>query len=100
MSRISPSRSFDSAPSAVPRDKSVRRFAQDDDFVAGLKKNTPNRLNACGTQSWVEIRETMSPVEPALSLSNGDDWKLPGHIEELHDLKTHDPLFEFRTMSR
>src|SRR5882757_6703174 len=41
-------RLFDSAPSAVPRDKSVRRFAQDDDFVGGLKKNTPNRLTLVG----------------------------------------------------
>ncbi|MEA2542012.1 MAG: hypothetical protein QOH35_3378 [Acidobacteriaceae bacterium] len=40
--------SFDSAPSAVPRDKSARRFAQDDDFVGGLKKNTPNRLTLVG----------------------------------------------------
>src|SRR5882757_7279684 len=48
MSRISAPRSFDSAPRAVPRDKSVRRFAQDDDFVGGLKKNTPNRLTLVG----------------------------------------------------
>src|SRR5260370_22945073 len=41
-------RLFDFAPSAVPRDKSVRRFAQDDDFVGGLKKNTPNRLTLVG----------------------------------------------------
>src|SRR5882757_884537 len=41
-------RLFDSAPSAVPCDKSVRRFAQDDDFVGGLKKNTPNRLTLVG----------------------------------------------------
>src|SRR6266481_720620 len=41
-------RLFDSAPSAVPRDKSVRRFAQDDDFVGGLKKNTPNRITLVG----------------------------------------------------
>src|SRR6266436_9058205 len=54
-------RLFDSAPSAVPRDKSVRRFAQDDDFVGGLKKNS-KLVNACGTQSWVEIRETKSPA--------------------------------------
>ncbi|MEA3005078.1 MAG: hypothetical protein QOI94_347 [Acidobacteriaceae bacterium] len=41
-------RLFDSAPSTVPRDKSVRRFAQDDDFVGGLKKKTPNRLTLVG----------------------------------------------------
>jgi hypothetical protein len=38
-------RLFDSAPSAVPRDKSVRRFAQDDDSVGGLKKNTRTPIN-------------------------------------------------------
>jgi hypothetical protein len=38
-------RLFDSAPSsAVCRDKSVRRSAQDDDFVGVLKKNIPNKV--------------------------------------------------------
>src|SRR5216684_6905146 len=49
-------RLFDSAPSAVPRDKSVRRFAQDDDFVGGLKKNTPNRLTLVGLSSWAKFK--------------------------------------------
>src|SRR5260370_32297739 len=46
-------RLFDSAPSPVPRDKSVRRFAQDDDFVGGLKKNTANRLTLVGRSPGV-----------------------------------------------
>src|SRR6266702_4965199 len=49
-------RSFDSAPSAVLRDKSVRRFAQDDDFVGGLKKNTPNRLTLVGRSPGLRAR--------------------------------------------
>src|SRR6266704_2916707 len=53
-------RLFDSAPSAVPRDKSVRRFAQDDDFVGGLKKNTPNRLMLVGLASWARFSHTPS----------------------------------------
>ena len=48
-------RLFDSAPSAGPRDKSVRRFAQGDDFVGGLKKNTPNRLTLVGLTSWAKF---------------------------------------------
>jgi hypothetical protein len=41
--------SFDSAPSsAVSHDKSVRRSAQDDDFVGVLKKNIPNKLTHMG----------------------------------------------------
>jgi hypothetical protein len=36
------------AESAVSRDKSVRRSAQDDDFVRVLTKNTPNELALMG----------------------------------------------------
>src|SRR5882757_5627221 len=75
MSRISAPRSFDSAPRAVPRDKSVRRFAQDDDFVGGLKKNTPNRLTLVELTSWVEIRETKSPVETTGSYPTQSPWR-------------------------
>jgi hypothetical protein len=50
------------ATSAVSRDKSVRRSAQDDDFVGILTKNILNKLALMGTQSWLEIRETKSPV--------------------------------------
>jgi hypothetical protein len=32
------------APSAVSYDQSLRRFAQDDGFVGGLKKYIPNKL--------------------------------------------------------
>jgi hypothetical protein len=32
----------------VSRDKPMRRFAQDDDFVGGLKKNTSDRLTLVG----------------------------------------------------
>jgi hypothetical protein len=41
--------SSDSAPpSAVLRDKSVRRSAQDDVFVGVLEKNIPNKLALMG----------------------------------------------------
>jgi hypothetical protein len=43
-----------SPPSVVSRDKSVRRFAQDDDFVGVLKKNIPN--SAYVTASWAKVR--------------------------------------------
>jgi hypothetical protein len=47
--RKAPSGSFDSAPpSAAPRDKSVRRSAQDDGFVGVLKKDIPNKLALMG----------------------------------------------------
>jgi len=36
------------ATSAVPLDKSVRRSAQDDDFVGILKKNIPNKVALMG----------------------------------------------------
>jgi hypothetical protein len=42
--------SFDSAPpKAVSRDKSVRRSAQDDDFVGVLTKKHPKRVGSYGT---------------------------------------------------
>src|SRR6202035_5549653 len=40
----------------------------------------------------------MSPAEPALSLSNGDDWQLPGgnprhfHLNKFGDLRIPSPL--------
>ena len=34
--------------SSVSRDKSVRRFAQDDDFVVSLTKNTQNKVAHMG----------------------------------------------------
>jgi len=43
------------ATSAVPRDKSVRRSAQDDDFVEVSTKNIPNKLALMGISSWVGI---------------------------------------------
>jgi hypothetical protein len=47
-------RLFDSAPSsAVSRDKSVKRSAQDDDFVGVLKKHS-KQVSAYGTASWVD----------------------------------------------
>jgi hypothetical protein len=52
MGKIGPPRSFDSAPhSAVSRDQSVRRSAQDDGFVGVWTKNILNKLGAYGTQS-------------------------------------------------
>src|SRR5580704_15297189 len=44
------------APSAVSCDESVRRFAQDDDFVGVLKKRS-RRLALMGRQSWVGIEK-------------------------------------------
>jgi hypothetical protein len=42
-------RLFDSAPSsAMSRDKSVWRSAQDDDFVRALKRKIPNKLALMG----------------------------------------------------
>jgi hypothetical protein len=37
----------------VSRDKSVRRSAQDDDFVGVLKKNIPNKLALMGVYPGV-----------------------------------------------
>jgi hypothetical protein len=46
-------RLFDSAPpSAASRDKSVRRSAQDDDFVGVLTKNIPNKLALMGLRQF------------------------------------------------
>ena len=44
------------APNAVSCDESVRRFAQDDDFVGVLKKRS-RRLALMGRQSWVGIEK-------------------------------------------
>jgi hypothetical protein len=76
----------------------VRRSAQDDDFVGIVTKNILNKLALMGTQSWVEIRETKSPV--------GTTESYPEAIAEHLHLETHSaiensrPLPEFRTMSR
>jgi hypothetical protein len=43
------------AKSAVSSDRSVRRFAQDDGFVGGLKKNTSHRLTLIGLASWAKF---------------------------------------------
>jgi hypothetical protein len=49
MGEISTPGSFDSAPSsAVSRDKSVKRAAQDDGFVGVVMKNSQNRLTLMG----------------------------------------------------
>jgi hypothetical protein len=49
MGKKASSGSFDSAPSsAVSRDESVRRSAQDDVFVGVLKKHIPNKLALMG----------------------------------------------------
>jgi len=42
-----------------------------------LEKPTGRKLSPAGT---AELSPGRSPVEPALSLSNGDDWKFPGTI--------------------
>jgi hypothetical protein len=36
------------APSAVPRDKTLKRSAQDDGFVGVLKKSVPDKLPLMG----------------------------------------------------
>ena len=43
------------AKSAVSRDRSVRRYAQDDDFVGVLKNKHPKQVSAYGISSWVTI---------------------------------------------
>jgi hypothetical protein len=56
-----PSGSFDSAPSsAVSRDKSVPRSAQDDEFVGVLTKNIPKQVSVYGMKSWVLLDRTQS----------------------------------------
>src|SRR5450631_3115813 len=55
------------ATSAVSRDRSVKRFAQDDGFAGILMKNIPIRLTLMGLASWVDIQETKSPVGTTIS---------------------------------
>jgi hypothetical protein len=54
------------ATSVVPRDKSVRRCAQDDDFVEVLKKNIPNKLALMG------LRPYGYHLVPAVGVADGD----------------------------
>jgi hypothetical protein len=82
----------------VSRDKSVRRSAQDDDFVGIVTKNILNKLALMGTQSWVKIRETKSPVGTTESYPEAVSEYLP--LEYTWRLRIPDPLSEFRTMSR
>jgi hypothetical protein len=70
------------APSAVSRDKSVRRSAQDDVFVVSWRCKKPasfrislvcqNKLALVGRSPGL-AGAMESPAETALSLSNGDD---------------------------
>jgi hypothetical protein len=60
MGEISTPGSFDSAPSsAVSRDKSVRRSAQDDGFVAVVMKNSLNMLTLMRLPSWAKFRASL-----------------------------------------
>src|SRR5450755_90765 len=43
------------ATSAVARDRSVKRFAQDDGFAGVLMKNIPIRLTLMGLASWAKF---------------------------------------------
>jgi hypothetical protein len=43
------------AASAVSPDKSVRRCAQDDDFVEVFEERNPKQVSTYGTQSWVSM---------------------------------------------
>ena len=43
------------AKSAVSRDRSVRRCAQDDDFVGVLTNKHPKQVSAYGTASWANF---------------------------------------------
>jgi len=62
-------RLFDSAPpSAVSRDKPVRRFAQDDDLVGVTKKN-PNKLAPMGLSPQFQGGWRM-PLKAPIELSN------------------------------
>jgi hypothetical protein len=62
------------ATSAVSRDTSVRRSAQDDVFVGILKKNILNKLEPMGTASWARSRQ-IYPSSIFL-LANGKYLKL------------------------
>jgi hypothetical protein len=48
------------ATSVVSRNKSVRRSAQDDDFVGVLKKNIPNKLALMRLASWAKFSRPRS----------------------------------------
>jgi len=73
MGKISTSGSFDSAPpSAVARDKSVRRSAQDDVFVASWRCKKPassrisiaaKQVSAYGTASWVTLSRPYGTID-------------------------------------
>jgi hypothetical protein len=52
------------ATNAVSRDKSVRRFAQDDDFVEVLKKNILNRLALMGRSPFQRLYYEGHPSRP------------------------------------
>ena len=52
------------ATSAVARDKSVRRCAQDDDFVGVLKKNIPNKLALMGRSLGLSSAVPQGPRSP------------------------------------
>jgi hypothetical protein len=46
----------------VSRDKSVKRFAQDDDFVGVLEKNTPSKLALMGLRPTQGDEERLGPA--------------------------------------
>ena len=67
------------ATSAVSRDKSVRRCAQDDDFVGVLKKNIPNKLalmgRSPGLSSAVPTGHTLDSHAGFKALAGPAGWR-------------------------
>jgi hypothetical protein len=75
------------ATSAVSRDKSVRRSAQDDDFVGILTKNILNKLAPMG------LRPGLSSAVPAgLILQSGGFHAIYGTAEAVPFVSRHYPL--------
>jgi hypothetical protein len=52
-------------PVGVPKIKKIKKIttSQDDVFVGGLKKNTPNRLTLVGLASWAKFSRPFGTLE-------------------------------------
>jgi len=55
------------ASSAVSRDKSVRRSAQDDVFVVSFKEKHPKQVSVYGTTSWAKCSKCSLPCGDRLN---------------------------------
>jgi hypothetical protein len=81
MGKIRPSGSFDSAlSSAVSRDRSVTRSAQDDVFVGVLTKNLQNKLALMGLHPGYN-RVNSQPSLRAVNRENVEGFE--GRVREL-----------------